>query len=441
MDTIYKKYDLMIASIALACFNLNDMLSYQKIMRFLKIFYCEVFICYRKNRKLLLQKGLEIVISELISTHAYLPFPSFNSNASETKEEALNQSINISLYLTMDPNTKDLLSAPFNNKNISYQTLIGLNEKIVPISRFIKYRLVGSGSYGKVYKATDTKTLSMVAIKSFFSTKDSISMYISSTIREMKGLLSLRHENIIELKCIAIAEHSDDLKQWSMNSSKDTCENIFLVMEYIPHDLHDLMRRKNAFNVETKNYISRQLFNVLSFLKDNHVLHRDIKPSNILVTSSYQIKLIDFGFARPFSQEVEMTDIVCSLWYRPPELLLGCRYYDYSIDIWSAACIVAELFMESPLFPENSEMSMLYSIFKRLGFPNNETFPGYRKLPYWEQSYRLPTAKYGESYHGKEIFNENEIQSIGIREVLNQILIYNPKLRLTPVDVLNKKAF
>jgi cyclin-dependent kinase 7 len=66
---------------------------------------------------------------------------------------------------------------------------------------------------------------------------------------------------------------------------------------------------------------------------------------------------------------------VSSRWYRPPELLFGCRYYSTAVDIWSVGCIFAELMLRTPYLPGESDMDQLKTIFRALGTPTEEEWP------------------------------------------------------------------
>lgn len=88
------------------------------------------------------------------------------------------------------------------------------------------------------------------------------------------------------------------------------------------------------------------------------ILHRDMKTANILITKNGVLKLADFGLARAFSfssrDRAKYTNRVVTLWYRPPELLLGEREYGPEVDMWGAGCIVAELWTGTPLMQVKS---------------------------------------------------------------------------------------
>ncbi|GMP34311.1 hypothetical protein CsSME_00007228 [Camellia sinensis var. sinensis] len=72
--------------------------------------------------------------------------------------------------------------------------------------------------------------------------------------------------------------------------------------------------------------------------------------------------------------------IAMTLWYRAPEILLGSRHYSTPVDVWSVGCIFAEMVNQRPLFPGDSEIDELFKIFRILGTPNEDTWPGVTSL-------------------------------------------------------------
>lgn len=75
-----------------------------------------------------------------------------------------------------------------------------------------------------------------------------------------------------------------------------------------------------------------------------------------------------------------LTNRVVTLWYRPPELLLGATYYGSAVDLWSAGCILAELYAGKPIFPGKTEVEQLHRIFTLCGSPS-EDYWSLLKLP------------------------------------------------------------
>ena len=168
-----------------------------------------------------------------------------------------------------------------------------------------------------------------------------------TAVREIKILRQLRHKNIISLKEIVTD------KQDAVDFRKEK-GSFYLVFEFMDHDLMGLLDSGLVEFTEAMNAsIMKQLLDGLSYCHNRNFLHRDIKCSNILINNRGHVKLADFGLARLFVAEDKSrpyTNKVITLWYRPPELLLGEERYGTAIDVWSCGCILGELFLKKPLF-------------------------------------------------------------------------------------------
>ncbi|KAG2585340.1 hypothetical protein PVAP13_6KG384006 [Panicum virgatum] len=130
-----------------------------------------------------------------------------------------------------------------------------------------------------------------------------------------------------------------------------------------------------------------QLCKGVAFVHGRGVLHRDLKPHNLLMDrKTMALKIADLGLSRAITVPLKKyTHEILTLWYRAPEVLLGARHYSTPVDMWSVGCIFAELVTNNPLFPGDSELQQLLHIFKLLGTPNEQVWPGVGKLPDWHE--------------------------------------------------------
>ncbi|KAJ3106250.1 kinase subunit of RNA polymerase II carboxy-terminal domain kinase I [Phlyctochytrium planicorne] len=238
-------------------------------------------------------------------------------------------------------------------------------------SLYQKTAMVGEGTYGKVYKATHRITNSTVALKKVRIETEKEGFPITG-IREIKILTSLRHKNVVQLLDII----SDESKGQSF---------VNLVFEYMDHDLTGVFNNPNLkWEPQHIKCIMTQLFEGLSYMHGKGMVHRDMKGSNLLLNKDGILKLADFGLARMLSvPKIDYTNRVITLWYRPPELLLGSTTYGTEIDMWSSGCIMAEMLLKRPIFPGNDEISQLDNIWRVCGTPTEELWPGVEAMPWW----------------------------------------------------------
>ncbi|CAI9109759.1 OLC1v1009654C1 [Oldenlandia corymbosa var. corymbosa] len=235
---------------------------------------------------------------------------------------------------------------------------------------FERLEKIGQGTYSSVYRARDVETGKMVALKKVrFDNFQPESVRFMA--REIMILRKLNHPNIMKLEGIITSRLST---------------SIYLVFEYMEHDLSGLLSCPDVKFTESqiKCYM-QQLLCGLEHCHSQGIMHRDIKASNILVNNEGVLKIGDFGLANFISDgrnRPPLTSRVVTLWYRPPELLLGSTNYGLTVDLWSMGCVFAELFIGRPLLKGRTEVEQLHKIFKLCGSPPDE---------YWKQS-RLPLA-------------------------------------------------
>ena len=281
--------------------------------------------------------------------------------------------------------------------------------------------VVGSGTYGKVFKAVHVYTKNLVALKKIRMEGERDGFPVTA-VREIKLLQSLKHHNIVKLQEVMV--------------EKNDC---FMVFEYLSHDLTGLLNHP-SFKLEPshKKHLAKQLFEGLDYLHRRGVLHRDIKAANILVSSDGQLKLADFGLARFYAKrrQLDYTNRVITIWYRSPELLLGETQYGPAVDIWSAACVMVEIFTRHAIFPgDGGEINQLEKIYAILGTPNKVDWPGLVDMAWFEllrPSARRPNI-FAEKY--------KERVTPAAFELLEAMFQYDPAKRPSASDVLEHPYF
>ncbi|GFP78614.1 probable serine/threonine-protein kinase at1g09600 [Phtheirospermum japonicum] len=232
---------------------------------------------------------------------------------------------------------------------------------------FEKLDKIGQGTYSNVYRARDLDEGKIVALKKVrFDNLEPESVRFMA--REIHILRRLNHPNVIKLEGLV--------------TSRMSC-SLYLVFEYMEHDLAGLASHPALKFTEpqVKCYM-KQLLQGLDHCHSCGVLHRDIKGSNLLIDNNGVLKIADFGLASLYDphQTQPLTSRVVTLWYRPPELLLGATFYATAVDLWSTGCILAELYAGKPIMPGRTEVEQLHKIFKLCGSPSDE---------YWRKS-KLP---------------------------------------------------
>ncbi|PIA56955.1 hypothetical protein AQUCO_00700959v1 [Aquilegia coerulea] len=244
---------------------------------------------------------------------------------------------------------------------------------------FEKLEKVGEGTYGKVYRAREKATGKIVALKKTRLHEDEEGVP-PTTLREISILRMLSMDpSVVRLL---------DVKQGQNKEGKTI---LYLVFEYMEADLKKFMRsfRANGETIPTQTVKSLmyQLCKGVAFVHGHGVLHRDLKPHNLLMDpKTLTLKIADLGLARAFTLPMKKyTHEILTLWYRAPEVLLGATHYSTPVDMWSVGCIFAELITGKALFAGDSELQQLLHIFRLLGTPNEEIWPGVSKLMNWHE--------------------------------------------------------
>jgi len=277
---------------------------------------------------------------------------------------------------------------------------------------------IGEGTYGVVYKARDKLTNQFVALKKIQLDGESEGVP-STAIREITLLKELDHRHVVKLLDVIVSE-----------------QRLYIVFEHCDKDLKKFLDDYSPKSgcpglpeKEAKLFL-QQVLEGLAYCHANRVLHRDLKPQNILLDASGNIKLADFGLARTFTLPAPtLTHEVITLWYRPPEILLGSKDYSLAVDVWSVGCIFAEMLTKKPLFPGKSEIDQLFQIFKIFGTPNESSWPGVSKLPDYKDAFPLWNPVALETFLPSSLTDWS-------KNIFRKMMIYDPKQRISAPQAL-----
>ena len=220
------------------------------------------------------------------------------------------------------------------------------------VERFDRLNHIEEGSYGYVSRAREEATGEIVAIKKLKLDPQRDGGFPVTALREIQCLNAAKHRHIVDLREVVTGE-------------REGKEEVYLVMEFLEHDLKTLQEEmEEPFLPSEVKTLLLQLGSAVEFLHDHWILHRDLKTSNILMNNRGEIKLADFGMARFVGDPApkDLTQLVVTLWYRSPELLLGTKEYDSSVDMWSLGCIFGELLTGQPLLQGKNEVDQLSKV-------------------------------------------------------------------------------
>jgi len=294
--------------------------------------------------------------------------------------------------------------------------LFEVKKKYVPI------KPIGKGAYGIVCSAKDEKLNTKVAIKKITNAFENV-VDAKRTLREIKLLRHLRHENIVPITDCMLPSKEEE---YSFN-------DVYVMYELMDTDLHQIIRSDQPLTDDHCQYFIYQLLRGLKYIHSADVLHRDLKPSNLLLNANCDLKICDFGLARTNTQDTNrdfMTEYVVTRWYRAPELLLSCAEYSVAIDVWSCGCILAELLGRKPLFPGKDYVHQLNLITKVIGTPDEQDLYFVTSDKARRYLRQLP---YSKPMDFKRLYPEANPLAC---DLIEKMLIFNPEKRINVEECL-----
>ncbi|TFK94313.1 Pkinase-domain-containing protein [Polyporus arcularius HHB13444] len=281
---------------------------------------------------------------------------------------------------------------------------------------------IEEGSYGVVFRARDKETGDIVALKKLKLEEEKHGFPITA-LREINALMVCKHENVVGIREVVVG---------------DTLTQVFIVMDFIEHDLKNLLSiMPSPFLQSEVKTLMLQLLSAVAYCHERWILHRDLKTSNLLMNNRGTIKVADFGLARRYGDPVGvggLTQLVVTLWYRAPEILLGATTYSTAVDMWSVGCIFAELLLNEPLFQAKGEIELISMIFKLLGPPTKETWPDYNTMPL-AKTMTLPAP------HPAQLRQKFPYITAAGLDLLSRLLAYDPDRRISAEEALKHPYF
>uniref|UniRef100_UPI00398F07DE cyclin-dependent kinase 17-like n=1 Tax=Pristiophorus japonicus TaxID=55135 RepID=UPI00398F07DE len=285
------------------------------------------------------------------------------------------------------------------------------------LETYVKLDKLGEGTYATVFKGRSKLTDNLVALKEIRLEHEEGAP--CTAIREVSLLKDLKHANIVTLHDIIHTEKS-----------------LTLVFEYLEKDLKQYMDDcGNIMNMNNVKIFLFQLLRGLAYCHGRKVLHRDLKPQNLLISEKGELKLADFGLARAKSVPTKTySNEVVTLWYRPPDVLLGSTEYSTPIDMWGVGCIFYEMGTGRPYFPGSTVEDQLHLIFRILGTPTEETWPGISSHEEFK-AYHFPR------YKAEPLINHApRLDTDGI-DLLSKLLQFEGKGRITAQQAVRHHYF
>ena len=320
------------------------------------------------------------------------------------------------------------------------------------MDNFIVLEQLCQTQFASILRCKNKRTKDIVVLKEIRQ-KNSDDAPNKEVLREILIMVNFSHKNLVKFNSVFVSN----------------C-NVVIEMEFCISSLSSVLKQiSKPFYIGQIKKIIRSIAEGLKFLHDHDIIHRDIKPGNIFIDENCNVKIGDFGSSRIYvkndrrenkekdvnkskeakeggveidfetyqinkptfakelklSQQRPLTPSVGTKWYKAPELILGNKTYDNSVDIWSFGCLIAELFLLEPLFPGATDFEMINLIFGFLGFTKED------------QNILKPSVNINVKEQEKDIFEKTFDQADeSVIDLMKKMIVTNPNQRINIDQVL-----
>ena len=268
---------------------------------------------------------------------------------------------------------------------------------------------LGNGTFGDVYRVVREGAGEPFALKLYRKTDDD--GIDPTTLREVSFLTAVPHLNVLQL-----VELLPDVTGVLLPLAEADVSHFARVRRKTGNPLSALALRTIAVHIRRG----------LAALHGSRWMHRDVKLQNCLLSSDRRVvQIADFGLVRRLVPGRAYTLEAVTLWYRAPELLLGCERYDSSVDMWAYGCVLPELVTGSAWCAGDAAIGQLFRIFDTLGAPDEAQWPAYTEMPHYQSCFPKPRER-------KPPWTDDRHPGLAdLRAAAEACLVYDPLRRPT----------